>query len=175
MPLSMMVVVTLAGPSATAGGGRVAGRRGQRHAVALVALDQGVVDVGRVKLKPALALKVKSKISVLPDRVTPVVAISRASMSARKALVKSAASAPLRPLRQGDGDVDAGGDARIDRFGQMNGVAVGAALVDGRAVLGEREGLRAAGDDGGDDAGVAGTDGDGGGGRIGGRRDSARL
>ena len=52
------------------------------------------------------------------------------------------------------------GDARIDRVGEMNGVAVGAALVDGRAVLGEREGLRVVVDDGGDDAGVGGTDGD---------------
>ena len=56
------------------------------------------MTVGRVKLKPALALKVESKISVLPDRVTPVVAAIAASMSARKALVKSAASAPPSPL-----------------------------------------------------------------------------
>ena len=55
------------------------------------------MTVGRVKLKPALVLKLESKVSVLPERVTPVVAAMAASMSARKAWVKSAASAPPSP------------------------------------------------------------------------------
>ena len=50
-----------------------------------------------MKLKPALVLKVELKVSVLPERVTPVVAAIAASMSARKAWLKSAASAPPSP------------------------------------------------------------------------------
>ena len=57
--------------------------------------------------------------------------------------------------RQVDGDVDADGDAGTDRVGEMDGVAVGAALGDGLAAFGEREGLRAVVDDGGGDAGGA--------------------
>ena len=61
------------------------------------------------------------------------------------------------PARQGDGDVDADGDAGIDRVGEMDRVAVGAALVDGGAGLGEREGLGVVVDDGGGDAGGGGA------------------
>ena len=50
-----------------------------------------------MKLKPALVSKLELKVSVLPERVTPVVAAIALSMSARKAWVKSAASAPPSP------------------------------------------------------------------------------
>ena len=50
-----------------------------------------------MKVKLALVSKVELKVSVLPERVTPVVAAIAASMSARKAWVKSAASAPPSP------------------------------------------------------------------------------
>ena len=84
--------------------------------------------------------------------------------------MKSAASAPPSPARQGDGDGGADGDAGIDRVGEMDRVAVGAALVDGGAGLGEREGLGVVVEDGGGDAGGGGSYYDPGAARVGGRR-----
>src|SRR5262249_30222574 len=59
------------------------------------------------------------------------------------------------PARQVDAEIDADGDVGIDRVGEVDGVGVGAALGDGRAGLGEREGLRVVVEDGGGDAGSA--------------------
>ena len=114
------------------------------------------MTVGRVKLKPALVLKLESKVSVLPERVTPVVAAIAAIDVGQEGMGEIRRLGAAEPARQGDGDGDADGDAGIDRVGEMDRVAVGAALVDGGAGLGEREGLGVVVDDGGGDAGGGG-------------------
>src|SRR5215472_10509644 len=71
--------------------------------------------------------------------------------------------------RQGDADVDADGDAGANRIGKMDGVGVGGTRGDGRAYLGEREGLRVGIKDGSGDT-ASPTDRDRGAGGAGGRR-----
>ena len=125
-----------------------------------------------MKLKPALVSKLELKVSVLPERGDPGGRCDRAINVGQEGMGEIRRLGAAEPA----GRVMA--MVAVSRWlpgiswvGEMDRVSLlAAALVDGGAGLGEREGLGVVVEDAGGDAGGGGSDHDRGAARVGGRR-----
>src|SRR4029078_12583241 len=145
------------GAERNAGAGCAGGRRWQRHGVVLAALDQVVEDGRQGKAKWRGGVEGGGEGQRASSSIE---AYAGPQPDCRRDISKECVGEVRRigatgRARQVDGDVDADGDAGTDRVGEVDGVAVGTALGDVLADFSERDGLRAAVDDGGGDAGGA--------------------